>query len=280
MLKERIRNFVAKRLGIPENHVPDGFTPINQRLPEDIFVVAYPKSGVTWFQNLLCGVVYGVNPAISPPHVVNDLVPDVHYSAFYRRYNTPMYFKSHERPRPDFRRVVYLLRDGRDVMVSFKHYVEAVGGIPLDFLQFVTNEEHLFPCKWHRHVEEWVRNPFGAEILIIKYEDLLEQPVLEMERFCDFVKVSKDRNNISAVVEAARFQQLRTKEERYGEHRPAIWPSRDKHFFRRGVVGSHKDEMPPNVLEAFLSDASETLRRHGYPLGKSSFKVASNMAGT
>ncbi|HZV33781.1 MAG TPA: sulfotransferase domain-containing protein [Verrucomicrobiae bacterium] len=251
---------------------------MNHILPEDIFIVAYPKSGITWFQNLLCGVVYGVNPAMSPPHLVNDLVPDLHYGKYYRRYNTPMYFKSHDRPRAEFRRVVYLLRDGRDVMVSFKHYVEAVGGIPLDFLQFVTQEESLFPCKWHRHVEEWVRNPFGAEMLIIKYEDLLDQPVLEMERFCDFVKVPRDRGHITAMVEASRFDRLRKKEDRFGSHRPVEWPS-DKHFFRRGIVGSHKDEMPPNVLEAFLSDAAETLRRHGYPLGGSSFKVASEMAG-
>ena len=29
---------------------------------EDIFIVGYPKSGNTWFQNLVVGAVYGMDP--------------------------------------------------------------------------------------------------------------------------------------------------------------------------------------------------------------------------
>ncbi|HWF19530.1 MAG TPA: sulfotransferase domain-containing protein [Verrucomicrobiae bacterium] len=266
MLKARIRNFLGRRLGFYKSFVPDGFSAINQRLPEDVFIVAYPKSGVTWFQNLVCGLAYGLDSGMSPPWLVNDLVPDIHITRFYRRYATPMYFKSHCLPRPEYRRVVYLLRDGRDVMVSFKHYEETLKRKTLDFLQFVTCEESLFPCKWHRHVEEWSKNPFKAEMLVIKYEDLLEQPVPQLERFCEFVNLSRKRDEISEIVEEAQFQHLHDKEDKFRCDRLEKWPA-GKFFFRRGVVGSHKDEMPPEVLQAFLSDASETLRRHGYPVG-------------
>src|SRR5260221_237037 len=54
-----------------------GFTHISQYAPEDIFVVGYPKSGNTWFQDLVAGVVYGVNPAHAPPSLAHALVPDV-----------------------------------------------------------------------------------------------------------------------------------------------------------------------------------------------------------
>ena len=39
---------------------------------------------------------------------------------------------------------------------------------------------------------------------------------------------------------------------------------KDKFFVRRGEVGSHKDEMPEEVLEAFLLDANPTLRKYSY----------------
>jgi hypothetical protein len=92
--------------------IPERFVPITQFLPEDIFIVSYPKSGNTWFQNLACGVVYGVDPRLAPSTLVHDLVPDLGYQKYYRRYANPMFFKSHSLPRADFRRVVYLLRDG------------------------------------------------------------------------------------------------------------------------------------------------------------------------
>jgi hypothetical protein len=243
--------------------VPDGFTYIHDTLPEDVFIVGYPKSGNTWFQNLVSGLVHGVNTNFSPPSLANDLVPDVHFNRFFRRYSTPTFFKSHALPQAHYRRVVYLLRDGRDAMVSFLHFAEALEKRKLDFHDFVTDPIRHTSCKWHEHVQAWERNPFGAQILTIKYEDLLGQPVNELERFCEFIQLDRDRAALTSVAEAARFSKLREKEERIGWGQLRAWSS-DKFFFRRGIAGSHKDEMPPEVLAAFLSEAGDTLRHHGY----------------
>jgi hypothetical protein len=55
---------------------------------------------------------------------------------------------------------------------------------------------------------------------------------------------------------------MRDKEDRLGmDYR--TWP-KDRHFVRRGTVGSHEDEFPPAVLEAFMRDAGDTLRKLGY----------------
>ena len=242
-----------------------GLTHVSEFLPEDVFIVGYPKSGHTWFQNLVACVVHGVNPRSSPPLLANDLVPDVHFNGYYRRYSTPMFFKSHDLPRPDYRRVVYLLRDGRDAMVSYFHYLEAVGRKKLDFLELITSRKPLTPCKWHEHVEAWGQNPFGAQILTIKYEDLLEEPVEQLERFCQFIDRPKERAVLAEAAEATKFSNLRDKEARLGWGRPELWPA-DKFFFRRGVAGCYKDEMPPEVLGAFLGEAADTLHRHGYPV--------------
>ena len=53
--------------------------------PSDIIIAGYPKSGNTWSQVLISGLVYGVSPTFTPDSVVQDLVPDVHYRRFYRR---------------------------------------------------------------------------------------------------------------------------------------------------------------------------------------------------
>jgi Sulfotransferase domain len=257
---------LRRYLGLKRDKAPEGYTPINQFLPEDVFIVGYPKSGNTWFQHLISGLVHGVDARTSPPLLANDLVPDVHLNAFYRRYSTPMFFKSHSLPRADYRRVVYLLRDGRDAMVSYFHYLEALRGAKLDFLELVTAGAPEIPCQWHQHVDAWLQNPHDARMLVIKYEDLLSKPVEQLERFCRFINLDRGPRQLAAVAEAAQFRNLRSKEARLGLGRTGVWPA-DKFFFRRGVMGSYLDEMPSNVLQAFMREASDTLRRNGYPAG-------------
>ncbi len=247
--------------------IPHGFAPISEIHPEDIFIVGWPKSGNTWFQNLIAGVVYGVDPKMAPPGLAYHLVPDVHYDKFYQRYSSPMYFKSHFLPRPDYRRVVYLLRDGRDALVSYYHYLEALQKQKVDFLELATVGSMLFPCSWHEHVEAWKHNPYSAQMIVIKYEDLLREPVEQLERFCRFSNLVREREYLAAVADAAQFKNLRVKESRLGRGRPDDEMAAGKFFFRRGMAGSHKDEMPQDVLAAFLKSAGETLRRHGYLAG-------------
>jgi hypothetical protein len=72
--------------------IPEGFAPITQVLAEDVVIVSYPRSGNTWFQNLVAGVVYGVDPRFGPSVLAHDLVPDPGFGTNYRRYATPMFF--------------------------------------------------------------------------------------------------------------------------------------------------------------------------------------------
>jgi hypothetical protein len=256
-----LKRNLRRALGVSE--VPEGFTAIERTDPSDIFIVGYPKSGNTWFQELICATVYGIDPRLSPPLLSNDLVPDVHFNKFYRRYAKQMYFKSHALPMEEYRRVIYLVRDGRDAMVSYYHYLKAIHKREIDFFELVKSGLSLIPCKWHEHVEAWEKNPFESELITIKYEDLLTEPVREMERFCAFAKVERSRAELEKAVDLCRFKNLRQKEDKMGPAVPSQWPA-DKKFFRRGVAGSFKDEMPAAVLQQFMSDASGTLARYHY----------------
>lgn len=93
--------------------------PINESHPSDVFVAGYPKSGITWIQYLLAGLTCGVDASSAPDTLVQALVPDVGYQKFYMRFATPTFFRTHFLPQSSYRRVIYLVRDGRDVMVSY-----------------------------------------------------------------------------------------------------------------------------------------------------------------
>jgi len=244
-------------------HEISGFISIENTRPEDVFIVGYPKSGHTWMQYLLTGVVYGLNAEYTPSTLLQSLVPDVHACRYYRRYVEPMYFKSHFLPRPEYRRVIYLLRDGRDVMVSYFHHLSAyVPDGEIDFAEMVCTGRSFFPCKWHEHVTTWRSNPYKAQMMILKYEDLQSATVQQLLRMCEFLSISRPISLLESVVEMSSFARLREREERFGRGEPGR--CKDKFFFRRGTVGSYKDEMPEPVLDLFLAEAAPALQACGY----------------
>lgn len=240
-----------------------GLTPIGQTDPEDIFVVGYPKSGNTWFQNLIAGLVFGVDLEYARDTFVQELTPDVHARLYYKRFQVPMYFKSHHLPCPEYRRVIYLLRDGRDALVSYYHYLTAMGGKEVDLATMISTGEGLFPSKWHEHVTAWLANPYQADMMVVKYEDLMDSGLRQLSKVCEFANIYRDERAITKALEDASFSNMRHREETSGWDDRGAWPS-DKHFVRRGKIGSYKDEMPVDVQTAFISQAGPVLRSCGY----------------
>ena len=245
----------------------NNLTPMGVYDPSDVFITTYPKSGMTWFQNLVCGAIHGINLDFFTYKLMALLIPEIGVNQYYERFATPMFFKSHEMPHPDYKRVVYLLRDGRDVMVSFAHFREGLkrNKIKTGYWDVVLDRENVEPKYiWHKHVEAWLENPYQADLLLIRYEDLHHQPLVELQRFCAFLGVERETALLEDVIAKSRFDRMSQREDQYGIH-VAEWPS-DRKFMRRGKIGSYKDEMPPEVLEAFLKQAGETLQELGYVL--------------
>jgi len=245
----------------PRIEAMTGLASIERTQPNDVFICGYPKSGNTWFQHMTAAVVYGTDVELAPDTLLNELVPDVHFKAYYRRFSDPAFFKSHHLPRPSYRRIVYLLRDGRDAMVSYYHHLTATTGA-VDFLTTVKNGEGLFPSKWHEHVDRYMDNPYQADMIVVRYEDLKRDPLGQLRRFCEFARIDRDEATLARAIAKTSFATMRSKEQKQGWETPG-WP-KDKPFVRRGEVGSYRDEMPPEVLQAFLQDAQRTLASQGY----------------
>jgi hypothetical protein len=241
----------------------ESLVPIEDTSPYDIFLVGFPKSGNTWLQNLVGGVAFGVLAEFAPPRLVHlDLVPDVHQKKFYKRYSETMFFKSHHLPREEYRRVIYLVRDGRDAMVSYYQMRKTRKG-DIDFLDMVQTGQNVFPCKWHEHVQAWLKNPFKAELLMMKYEEMKSDIISQLERLCQFSGLQRPRQHLELVAASCSFENLQTREKRMGRTVDRPWKDEGL-FFRRGEVGSYRDEMPPNVQQAFLAEAAPTLCELGY----------------
>ena len=241
-----------------------GQTSIDQFSDSDIFLVGFPKSGNTWMQNLVAGVLFGIDTRFLTDKLTQLMVPNVHGTQYYKRVSELTCFKSHHLPRPEYRRVVYLIRDGRDAMVSYCHMLNAVSPTNVAMAEMILDGHGVFPCKWHDHVQQWMENPFAAEMLVIRYEDLHADPMREMKRFCEFAHVDRDEAVIRRSIDGNSFQQMQMKEAKFGWDNQN-WNDQEK-FIRRGVVGGFVDEMPIELIAAFEKEAGQQLSAHGYSL--------------
>ena len=90
--------------------------------PDDTFIVSYIKSGNTWTRFLIANLAYPETPADFSN--INRLTPDP--EALSKRellkMPRPRILKSHQYFDPRFPKVIYIVRDPRDVLLSGYHF--------------------------------------------------------------------------------------------------------------------------------------------------------------
>jgi len=115
---------------------------------------------------------------------------------------------------------------------------------------------------WAQHVTEWRANPYNCDFLIVRYEDLLMDGVRELNRISEFIGLDSSTNDLSEIVDSNKFSRLKSREKRFGLGHEA-WAA-DEQFFRRGISGSYKDEMPEEVVDKFNFENAALLQELGY----------------
>jgi hypothetical protein len=86
--------------------------------PDDVFVVSYPRSGNTWTRFLIANLIYQDDPVTFAN--VEQRIPDIYTSSkrHLKKLPRPRMIKTHEYFDPRYKKVVYIVRDPRDVALS------------------------------------------------------------------------------------------------------------------------------------------------------------------
>src|ERR1700736_5647469 len=144
--------------------------------PDDTFLVSFPRSGNTWTRFLVCNLINADNPVTFAglesriPEIYD--VPDRVLRAFPR----PRIVKSHECFDPRYKKVIYIVRDPRDVAVSNYHWElklrSVKEGYPIeDFVpRWMAPEFWPRIGSWGDHVGSWLATRQGKEgFLLLRY---------------------------------------------------------------------------------------------------------------
>ena len=235
--------------------------------PDDVFLVSYPKSGNTWTRFLIANLVF---PEKQPDFAnINELIPDPEGLSKRHLENMPRprYIKSHQYFDPRSKKLIYIVRDPRDVVLSEFHF---------DIKRRAISEDYPLQQFVSRFVRGELNHPYGTwgenrrqgpQFLLVRYESLQSQAIDEMEKIAEFLGVSADPERIAFAIQQSSADRMRELEKKQG----MLWSStretrQDKPFVRAAKAGGWKNELPEASVAEIEGAWGGLMREIGYEL--------------
>jgi len=133
-------------------------------------------------------------------------------------------------------RAICLVRDGRDSLVSWARMMSEAdpAQFELRLREMIERDTPIGTGSWGKNVLSWLQ-PAADQRRVLRYDELIARPV---EAVTATMAALVPQQQLLENVELPDFAALR---------------QADAHFFRRGVVGSHRDELPSDLHELFWS---------------------------
>ncbi|GGF30504.1 sulfotransferase [Aliidongia dinghuensis] len=269
-----------------------------------VWLASYPKSGNTWLRALLHNYLrqpaepwdinrltdftagdsdaklyqhYDPRPASTYSIAdVQRLRPLVHRD-LTQAFPGPVFVKTHNMAglvegvplvTPDLTAgAIYMLRDPRDVAISYSHHM----GLSLDdTIAFLGNPEAAVGgtdakvyekhSSWSNHVLSWTPAP-SPHLLVLRYEDLQADPVKQFGRVIHFLSGRSAPERVARAVEFSRFDVLSAQEQAQGF---AERPAGADRFFRSGRVGEWHEGLSADQVARIERDHGAVMARFGY----------------
>ena len=245
-----------------------------QVFPDDVFLVSYPKSGNTWTRFLIANVVYPErNPDFSN---INDLLPDLEDMAKrdLQRAPRPRLLKSHQYFDPRYPKVIYIVRDPRDVVLSAYYFGIKRRVISEDFplpqfvSRFVRGELGHDYGTWFENAASWFyTRRDDPRFLLVRYEALQSRALEQMQRIAGFLGTATAPERLAFAIEQSSADRMRGLEEKQAH----LWSStrdtqKDKPFVRFAKSGGWKAELPAASVAEIESAWGGLMRDLGYEL--------------
>jgi len=242
--------------------------------PDDVFLTSYPRSGNTWTRFLVGNLVYQNEPVTFL--TVERLVPDMYKSSdrVLRNLPRPRILKSHECFDPRYKKVIYIVRDPRDVAVSNYHWelkLRSVrDGFPIEDFVPRWMEPQFWPRigSWGDHVTSWLSTRQGNKgFLLLRYEDLKQDPQRALAQAAEFLGIEPSMERLNRAVELSSAENMRKLEKQESAQWVATTLTRqDKPFVRNATSGGWKAVLPEQTVAYIEKHWGHLMRNLGYEL--------------
>jgi len=243
-----------------------GFQKMGNFTNDDVFIVGYPKSGNTLLQHIIAHLVFGLEKD-APKSLINSCVTEYYNNPWFFRHNQRHFFKSHELPKKEFKKVIYIVRDGRAAIRSYYYMLQNMGE-KASLQKLYESGGKSFVGSWASHVEAWLENPFNADIHWLKYEDIIQNKEDVIKSICQYLEIERTSSQLKNVVEATSLANMKAMENDFSWQRSKSFKtwSNEGSFVREGKAkGFNKDEtIKEEWIKSFEIVASAMLKEFKY----------------
>jgi hypothetical protein len=245
---------------------------------DDVFLVSYPKSGNTWTRFLIANLLHPEEPASFAN--IDKLVPDLEEISkrHLARVPRPRFIKSHQYFHPSYERVIYIVRDPRDVAVSQYHFrrkrrlLEDSFRVEQFVEQFISGAISPYYGSWGENVASWLfTRGRDSDFLLLRYEDMLENTIAELGRIAAFLHLDPAIERVAQAADRSSAEKMRKLETSQAH----LWSltkktRQDMPFVRAAKSGGWRSELPAASVAQMEYAWGHIMQELKYPIASQS----------
>jgi sulfotransferase family protein len=243
--------------------------------PDDTFVVSYPRSGNTWTRFLIANLVHP-DKEVSFANI-EQLIPDTSSQSNRALKATPRprIIKTHEYFDHRYPKTIYIVRDPRDVALSYydfqRKYMQIDDAYPLEQYvdDFVSGKLISIGWgTWGENVASWIytrgkRNNF----LLMRYEDMMKNTERELARISEFLDIPLEPQRLKRAIESSSADRMRVLEKLQEDKWVATKNRRkDIPFVRVAKSGGWRTALPASCVQQIENAWGGLMTPLGYEL--------------
>ncbi|XP_050411498.1 sulfotransferase 1B1 isoform X2 [Patella vulgata] len=241
----------------------------------DVILAGYAKSGTHWVWEILSMLMKGrAEPTQSTKEMLMfsfgtqegfDQIPSPRIFNSHAPYNGMPYVL---RPNVCKAKIIYLLRNPKDVCVSFYHHLRCAKDFDYHgswngfYSLFIQGK--LPGGSWFDHIVGWqeaIESTTDSPILPVFYEDLKQNCSYQIKRMSEFLGFNYNNDLFEEITEKCKLENMRANDQKLKEQYPLHTSEDGNNFiFRKGIVGDWKNWFTVSQNEEFDQITQKRLR--------------------